>query len=65
MESYSRNPGRSFDDVEPELRNNWRSTRGQSSLEWDHARPAARDAWDRVKNATERAIPGDSDKDGR
>jgi hypothetical protein len=28
------------------------------------ARPPA-DAWDRVSNATERAIPGDSDKDGR
>ena len=64
-ESYSSNPGRSFDDVEPELRRNWGSTRGQSSLEWDHARPAARDAWDRVSNAVERAIPGDSDKDGR
>ena len=35
------------------------------SLEWEHARPAARDAWDRVSNATERVIPGDSDKDGR
>jgi len=65
VESYSRNPDRSFEDVEPEMRNNWGSTRGQSSLEWDHARPAARDAWDRVSNATERAIPGDSDKDGR
>lgn len=64
-ESYSRNPGRSFDEVEPELRSNWGSTRGQSSLEWDHARPAARDAWDRVSNTVERAIPGDSDRDGR
>jgi hypothetical protein len=65
VESYSRNPGRSFDEVEPELRSNWGSTRGKSSLEWDHARPAAKGAWDRVSNMTERAIPGDSDKDGR
>ncbi|MGE4239400.1 glycine zipper domain-containing protein [Ramlibacter sp.] len=65
VESYSRNPGRSWDDVEPELKRDWASTRGTSSLEWDRARPAARDAWDRVSNAVERAIPGDSDKDGR
>ncbi|MBL0420252.1 hypothetical protein JI739_07840 [Ramlibacter sp. AW1] len=65
VEGYSRYPGRSFDEVEPELRNNWGSTRGRSSLEWEHARPAARDAWDRVSNTAERAIPGDSDKDGR
>lgn len=65
VESYSRHPGRSFDDVEPELRGNWTSTRGRSSLEWDRARPAARDAWDRVSNRAERAIPGDSDGDGR
>ena len=65
VESYNRNPQRSFDEVEPELGRDWNSTRGKSSLEWEHARPAARDAWDRVSNATERAIPGDSDKDGR
>jgi hypothetical protein len=65
VESYNRNPGRSFDDAEPELNRDWSRARGSSSLEWEHAKPAARDAWDRVKNATERAIPGDSDKDGR
>ena len=65
VESYSRNPGRSFDEVEPEMRQNWGSTRGQSSLEWDHARPAARSAWDRVSDTAERAIPGDRDRDGK
>jgi hypothetical protein len=65
VESYSRNPGRSFDEVEPELGRDWGRARGRSSLEWEHARPAARDAWDRVSNLGERAIPGDSDKDGR
>lgn len=65
VESYNRNPDRSFDDVEPELGRDWDRARGSSSLEWEHARPAARDAWDRVSNAAERAIPGDSDKDGR
>jgi len=65
VESYNRNPDRSFDEMEPELSRDWGRARGNSSLEWEHARPAARDAWDRVSNATERAIPGDSDKDGR
>ena len=72
VESYNRNPDRSFDDLEPELSRDWSRARGSSSLEWDSARPAARDAWERVKNAgeraknaTERAIPGDSDHDGR
>jgi hypothetical protein len=65
VESFNSNPDRSFDDVEPELGRDWNRARGNSSLEWEHARPAARDAWDRVSNATERAIPGDSDKDGR
>lgn len=65
VESYNRNPGRSFDEIEPELSRDWGRSRGSSSLEWEHARPAARDAWDRVSNATERMIPGDSDKDGR
>lgn len=65
VESFNRYPGKSFDEVEPELSRDWNRARGSSSLEWEHARPAARDAWDRVSNAAERAIPGDSDKDGR
>ncbi|RZJ11470.1 MAG: hypothetical protein EOO54_20985 [Haliea sp.] len=65
VESYGRNAGRSFDEVEPELSRGWASNRGRSSLEWEHAKPAARDAWDRLSNTVERAIPGDSDKDGR
>jgi hypothetical protein len=65
VDSYSRYPGRSFDDVESDLSRDWSTARGRSSLEWGHAKHATRDAWDRVKNATERAIPGDSDRDGR
>jgi hypothetical protein len=65
VDSFNRNPGRSFDEIEPELSRDWNRARGKSSLEWEHARPAARDAWDRVSNAVERAVPGDSDKDGR
>ena len=65
VESYSRYPDRSFDEVEPELSRDWDSARGESSLEWEHAKHASRDAWHRLSNAVERAVPGDSDKDGR
>jgi hypothetical protein len=64
-ESYSKYPDRSFDEVEPELSRDWSSARGGSSLEWEHAKHASRDAWHRVSNAVERAVPGDSDGDGR
>jgi hypothetical protein len=65
VNAYTRYPDRHFDEMEPELRSDWDSTRGSSSLEWDRARHPARDAWQRVSNAAERAIPGDSDGDGR
>lgn len=65
VEGYTRYPDRSFDEVEPDLSRDWGTSRGSSTLEWEHARHASRDAWDRVKNAAERAMPGDSDRDGR
>jgi hypothetical protein len=61
VDSYSKYPNRSFDDVEPELSRDWGTSRGKSSLEWERAKHASRDAWHRV----ERAIPGDADGDGR
>ena len=65
VDAYSRNPDRSFDEMEPELQRDWGSSRGTSKLEWEHAKSASRDAWHRVSNAVERAVPGDSDRDGR
>jgi len=62
--AYSKYPSRSFDEVEPELGRDWHAARGESSLGWEHAKQAARDAWHRVSNAVERAVPGDSDRDG-
>lgn len=64
-ESYSKYPGRSFDEVESDLARDWNTTRGTSSLEWEHARHASRDAWHRVSDTVERAVPGDSDRDGK
>lgn len=37
-----------FTDVEPELQQNWESHRGTSPLDWEHARDATKDAWDRA-----------------
>jgi hypothetical protein len=65
VETHTRYPDRDFDEVESDLGRDWQNARGTSSLEWDRARHASRDAWTRVKDAAERAIPGDSDRDGR
>ena len=43
------------------LRSDYERAKGSSRLNWEEAKGHARDAWHRV----ERAIPGDSDKDGR
>ena len=65
VDAYTRYPDRSFDEVESDLGRDWHSARGNSSLEWEHAKHASRDAWHRLSNATERAVPGDSAGDGR
>lgn len=40
--------GRDFDDVESHLSSDWSDNRGASSLSWERARHAARDAWNRI-----------------
>lgn len=40
--------GSSFDDVESEMSSDWATNRGASSLSWERARHAARDAWNRI-----------------
>ena len=60
-EGYSRYKGRSFDEAEPDLHRDYQKSQGSTGVVWDKAKRAAKDAWDRV----ERAMPGDSDKDGR
>lgn len=39
---------RSFNDVERDLERGWPQRRGMSSLSWERARAAVRDAWERV-----------------
>ncbi|MCR5867246.1 MAG: glycine zipper domain-containing protein [Aquincola tertiaricarbonis] len=65
VDAYSRYPDRNYDDIESDLSRDWGTSRGNSSLEWEHAKHASRDAWHRLSNRVERAVPGDSDGDGR
>ncbi len=65
VSSYTAYPDRTFEEIEPDLRRDWAAARGSSRLEWDRARFAAKDSWQRVSDAVERAIPGDSDHDGK
>lgn len=58
---YAEHGGKTFDEAEPALRNSWESVKDRSRLTWDKAKHASRAAWDRV----ERALPGDSDGDGK
>ena len=55
----------SADEIESDLSAGWDEARGESRLNWDRARHPVRDAWQRISDAVERAIPGDSDKDGK
>ena len=53
--------GGAYGQSEAQLSREWDSVKGQSRLTWNEAKSATRAAWDRV----ERAIPGDSDRDGK
>lgn len=65
VNAFSRHPDRKFDDVEADLGRDWHGARGTSSLDWDQAKHASRDAWNRLSDKVERAVPGDSDRDGK
>lgn len=51
IQSIGQYPGRTFDDAEPEMSHKWTTSRGKSSLEWDAAKHAVRDAWHRVNGS--------------
>ncbi len=65
VNAYSKYPGQNFDAVESDLSRDWTSARGTSNLNWADAKHASRDAWNRVSDTIERAVPGDSDRDGK
>ncbi len=65
VDTYPEHQGRQFDEVEDTLRSDWQTARGTSTLSWDKAKYATRDSWNRLSDTVERAIPGDSDRDGK
>jgi hypothetical protein len=60
-EGRTRYPGKRFEEVESDLQRDFERARGNSTLAWEKAKQATRDAWHRVG----RALPGDADGDGR
>ena len=64
VNSYGLSKGGTFEQAEPELMRGWNGAKGTSGLTWDNAKDASRDAWQRLSNVVERAVPGDSDRDG-
>jgi len=65
VDNYSRYQGRKFEDIESELGRDWQRAKGKSRLAWEDAKHATRDAFHRVSDTVERAVPGDSDRDGK
>ncbi|WKB55483.1 hypothetical protein [Eleftheria terrae] len=65
VDLYNRHPGMGWDDTQADLAGGWDSARGNSRLSWEQARHASRDSWQRLSDRVERAMPGDSDRDGK
>jgi hypothetical protein len=51
-EGVTRYPGKKYADVEADLQRDYEKSRGQNGLEWDKAKYATRDAWDRVEDGS-------------
>ncbi len=49
VDSFSKNTGKSFDEIEADLGEHWSATRGTSNLEWSDAKHASRDAYNRME----------------
>jgi hypothetical protein len=61
--SSGRYRGRSWADIEPELRTDFE--RRYPDGGWERFKAAVRRGWERTSDLVEHAIPGDSDRDGR
>jgi hypothetical protein len=47
-EAYDRYPGKTFEEIEPDLALDYEKAPPESALPWDVARPAVKAAWDRL-----------------
>ncbi len=61
--SDTRYRGRGWQEIESDARRDWESRNPNDG--WERFKDAVRRGWERTSNAVERAIPGDSDRDGR
>jgi hypothetical protein len=57
-ETRTKHTGMNFDEVESHLRSGWKNT--NSGLGWDAARPAVRDAWQRIDERSASVGPGNA-----
>jgi hypothetical protein len=58
-------PGSPYDEGESKHGRASDDDGGKSRHEWEYAKDATRDSWQRVSDTIERAVPGDSDRDGK
>ena len=65
VDNFSRYPGKRWEDVESDLGRDWQRAKGKSNLTWENAKHATRASWQRLSDGIERAVPGDSDRDGK
>jgi hypothetical protein len=65
VSSYGKYDGRTFEQAEADLGRDWNQAKGSSRLDWERAKAATKDSWQRVSDTIERAVPGDSDRDGK
>ncbi len=61
--SNARYRGRGWSEIESDARRDWESRNPNDG--WERFKAAIRRGWERTSDAVERAIPGDSDRDGR
>lgn len=52
VEHYNRNPQRQFTEAEADLQEQWHSNKGESRLDWDRAKRAMRDVYERNRGGT-------------
>jgi uncharacterized protein YcfJ len=55
--AHREHPGKAFDEIDGALASDWQRARSTSTLEWDAARHASRDAWHRAGSTTPSSAP--------
>lgn len=64
VEASQRHSGRQFEEVEADLGREWEQSRGTSTLDWNKARHAAKDAFDRTIQLREERLRVDKERVG-